>query len=410
MVDVFGRSDTSRGVRGPRGPPGPRGPACLGSNFNILKIVTVSDGKYGDYMKEINSSYDLGFTPYRTRHTDNEYNSPLRCFKQQVWCLDDGNANNVTYKNIKDDGKATVTYALQEEFGNGKTTAIVGPKGPAGPAGPQGKRGLKGDDGPIGKKGPRGQRGLTGESGKPGSAGIVDLTLWLPKTLLNNLQTNDEVCCFFIETDSDVEKHGKEIIKWNSRSSKNALVAKHPSKEMVKLSNDRSALSFNNTLYTSTTIFFENSDDSYGFICVTFRTLGDGKQTLVTNNNGMKYFHEIKVTKTEIEITGTENEKLKTVIIQHASQEWTTLFIEYIGEEEKTRCNYTINDDIIQGSFTFDTYIEFSNNFFLGGNHDGGEPFHGDIASLEMYHIDLDSVCMPPTCIRELIIKNQMIK
>ena len=39
----------------------------------------------------------------------------------------------------------------------------------------------KGDHGPIGKKGPR---GLPGENGKPS---IVDFTLWLPKTLLKNL-------------------------------------------------------------------------------------------------------------------------------------------------------------------------------------------------------------------------------
>ena len=122
---------------------------------------------------------------------------------------------------------------------------------------------MKGDDGPIGKKGPR---------GLPGKSGIADFTCWLPKTVLKNFQKNDEVCCFFIETDSDIEKHGNEIVKWNSRTSKNALVAIRPSKELVKLSNNRSALSFKNTLYQAKGMtFFENGDDSYGFFCITFR-------------------------------------------------------------------------------------------------------------------------------------------
>ena len=67
MVDVFGRSGAAsqgtRGPRGPPGPPGPEGPSILGSDFNVLQLVTVSDGIYKDYMKEIDESYELGFTP-----------------------------------------------------------------------------------------------------------------------------------------------------------------------------------------------------------------------------------------------------------------------------------------------------------------------------------------------------------
>ena len=275
--------------------------------------------------------------------------------------------------------------------------------GSQGIRGPRGKRGLKGDDGPIGKKGPR---GLSGEPG------IVDFTLWLPKTLSKNLQKNDEVCCFFIETDSDIEKHGNEIVKWNSRSTKNALVAIRPSKETVKLLNNRSALSFKNTLYQAKGMnFFENQEYSYGFFCITFRCLSDSRQTLLSNamKSHQKYCHEIKVSGTEIEITGIENSKQKSVIIQHASHEWTTLFIEYISDDYVTKCNYSINDyKKFHGSFTFEAYITFPTEFYVGGNIFGTEHFHGDIASLEVYYSEFDSYRVLPSCFKELIIKNQM--
>ena len=70
MVDVFGGgggggSSSVRALRGPRGPQGPRGPAGFTHDVKALKKVTTSSGKYKDYIKQIQESYELGFTPYR---------------------------------------------------------------------------------------------------------------------------------------------------------------------------------------------------------------------------------------------------------------------------------------------------------------------------------------------------------
>ena len=160
------------------------------------------------------------------------------------------------------------------------------------------------------------------------------------KNVIKESSKNDEVCCFFIETDSDIEKHGNEIVKWNSRSTKNALVAIRPSKETMKLHNNRSALSFKNTLYQAKDMnFFENAEDSYGFFCITFRCLSDSRQTLLSNamKSHQKYYHEIKVSGTEIEIIGIENTKQKSLIIQYASHDWTTFFIEHILDDVVTK-------------------------------------------------------------------------
>ena len=66
-------------------------------------------------------------------------------------------------------------------------------------------------------RGGRGPRGPTGPKGAAGS--IVDLCTWMPKTILKNLQTNDEKGCFFIQNpDKDLKRKGTEITNWISRS------------------------------------------------------------------------------------------------------------------------------------------------------------------------------------------------
>ena len=168
MVNVFGERGESDN--------------SLVKNINTIKKVTVSDGIYKNYIKEIDASYELGFTPYRTRHIDGlVYMNPLRRFGDEVWCLDDRNPNDVSKKSIKTDGNATITYAIQANSGDdGKISAIIGAEGVPGPRGPQGLRGERGLPGPIGDKGikgdrgeigPVGERGIQGERGERGSIG-----------------------------------------------------------------------------------------------------------------------------------------------------------------------------------------------------------------------------------------------
>ena len=110
--------------------------------------------------------------------------------------------------------------------------------GPKGADGPQGKRGADGAVGPPGKKGSQGPAGL------PGS--IIDLSQWLPKTLLYNFQQNDEIGCFFIENPTkDIKRKGSDIQQWINRSHNNPnLTAERASKDIVQISSNRYALTF----------------------------------------------------------------------------------------------------------------------------------------------------------------------
>ena len=80
-------------------------------------------------------------------------------------------------------------------------------------------------------------RGPRGFRGKDGS--IIDLCNWLPKTVLKNLQENDEKCCFFItdpKKDLKREREGADITKWISHSNAGmSLVAEKPSREIEEL-------------------------------------------------------------------------------------------------------------------------------------------------------------------------------
>ena len=59
--------------------------------------------------------------------------------------------------------------------------------------------------------GTRGPRGPVGRTGRPG---ISDLSIYLPNTLVNNLQSHDEVCCFTIkDLDKDIKRTGDKIEK-----------------------------------------------------------------------------------------------------------------------------------------------------------------------------------------------------
>ena len=88
-----------------------------------------------------------------------------------------------------------------------------------------------------------GPRGPMGPRGLPGS--IRDFCQWLPKTVLVNLQKYDENGCFCImDPSKDLERSGKEVKTWISRSIKGwNLVAAKASSDLVKVK-DRYALGF----------------------------------------------------------------------------------------------------------------------------------------------------------------------
>ena len=252
-------------------------------------------------------------------------------------------------------------------------------------------------------RGPRGPRGIPGT--------IKDMCAWMPKTILKNLQQNEEVCCFFVaDPTKDIKRKGGSITEWITRSdNKFNLTGERPAKSLTELRNERHALVFKNTRYVSDDIMLlPNHPGTYGFTCVTFRTSSDQEQALLSNFDPVSSdWHEITVTSTSLGNWGTENGKPKMFPIQHTCRYWTTLFIEYVATRHQTQFTYIINNDPkTTETFTFDSNQSEMNGCAVGSRYNNTRFFQGEIASIEMYHIKGNP---PPQCLKDLVITNQLI-
>ena len=217
----------------------------------------------------------------------------------------------------------------------------------------------------------RGGRGPRGPIGPKGAAGsIVDLCTWMPKTVLENLQRNDEQGCFSIQNpDKDLQRKGAEITVWISHNATGSnLVAEKPSNKLEKLEepDDRYVINFENTRYIAEDLtLFADPPSSYGLLCITFRVTSDAEQVLISDyENDKRTYCEIKVATNEILIHAHSIHE----VIQHSCKDWTTLFIEHSSDETTTHYNYKING--LTGSFTSPADTDASNGFALGSRYD----------------------------------------
>ena len=140
-------------------------------NLQTVKRVTATSGKYKDYIKQIQESYNLGFTPYRlhVKYSGN-WVSPVRCYDKKVYVSDNEGAMEITEGVITTD--VLIYWTKAEDDEDDAASAIIGDQGPAGPVGKKGKRGATGppgEAGPPGKKGDKGDSG--GKQGDPGAKG-----------------------------------------------------------------------------------------------------------------------------------------------------------------------------------------------------------------------------------------------
>ena len=262
-------------------------------------------------------------------------------------------------------------------------------------------------------EGPRGPRGFRGKD-----SSIVDFSTWLPRTVINNLQVNDEVGAFFIEyLDKDLLRpkgKGTDITQWISRSRTGGnLVAKKPSSVIEKIEDysetpDRYAMKFNNTHYHAPeSAFLFGMAGTCGFICITFRTNSEKDQVLIGGPDlSGRYPHipssEIKVsgaTEITIQIHGVQE------IIQHSCKEWTTLFIEYNSDEKLSHFTYDVNG--IMGSFTCPSMRgAVKSGFHLGCRWNGTDYLDGEIVSVETYE-NWDTAAPLPDTLKKIVIDNQ---
>ena len=151
MVNVFGDSITSGQ-----------------GNFQVVKKVVVAEGKFKDYIDEIQQSYEHGFTPYRLhKNADDTFVTPIRVYDGNVHILDDIATMEVGDRDLlTDEINSKLVYFAKSDGSSG--VALQGDRGLSG------ARGLKvdsGDKGPVGSRGPTGKRGIEGPESPPGKIG-----------------------------------------------------------------------------------------------------------------------------------------------------------------------------------------------------------------------------------------------
>ena len=146
-----------------------------------------------------------------------------------------------------------------------------------------GPKGARGAPGPARPPGSRGPAGLKGDPGKCGSGGIDDMCRCIPDLILEQFQER-ETCCFKIpdvSKDLHKDKDGA-YVTWISRSaSKKNIVAIHPSKYVLHISQKQNALVFDKSLYRVDDVVLVPSHPSYVYVCVTFRTDCEQEQTII---------------------------------------------------------------------------------------------------------------------------------
>ena len=162
MVDVFGDSDVGGFQKLPP--------------FTVCTKVEKNSGKFIDYTKEIQESYRLGFTPYRSHKKPNgEWITPVRVYDGRIYASDNEGAYPIT----NDVVDRLIYWVRKDSTDDNTISALEGPEGKQGKQGVQGEKGLqgpRGERGPIGEKGRRGEIGITGPQGKRGADGPVGPT------------------------------------------------------------------------------------------------------------------------------------------------------------------------------------------------------------------------------------------
>ena len=256
-------------------------------------------------------------------------------------------------------------------------------------------------------KGPRGPRGFRGKDGT-----MNDFGTWLPQTVVNNLQVNDEEGAFFIEDPGrDLIRKKQAITEWVSRSKRGGnFVAKQPSSEIELIEDyyevDRYAMKFKTAHYYARGLFLLLcASGSCGFICITFRTYSETEQVLISGHP--PYHHPAS----EIKISGANEITIQIYdvkeIIHHPCKEWTTLFIEYNSDNHLSHFTYDVNGTV--GSFTTPiVHGSEKSGVHLGCRWDNTNYLDGEITSVEMYENTNTSAPLPDT-LKNVVIKNQKI-
>ena len=244
---------------------------------------------------------------------------------------------------------------------------------------------------------------------------MKDFCAWLPNTILNHLQEEDEICCFLLtDPAKDIKRNGKkQIVEWVNRNKKvgQNIIAEIPAAvDLIKIYGHQYALDFQRSRYWAPRMDLFVCSTGYGYFCITFR-VDSGLGSLVTNhkpNDPFHQYHEITVSTTDIRIHGWKNKQMTFITIHHNCSAWTTLFFEYHKINGKLQGSFIINtDQSTEKSFSFDDTSLCSSGLSIGARRDNTQFMDGAIHAIESNFLEHDEKLPRP--LRNLIIKNQMI-
>ena len=258
----------------------------------------------------------------------------------------------------------------------------------------------------IASVGPRGPRGFPGKDS-------LELCYYLPNTISRSLRENEQDASFVLTSLKDCEMEGKKVKKWktktiNSHYEDPHLVAVKPSTVSLIDYTSMYALNFPGQ-YTAEN-FLCDTQNPYGYLCITFHTSSNNLQTLIEHmqpkdHPKLRMYHEITITNSDISIHGYRDGKLAVEPIMHDTTKWTTFYLEWTAGLDIVHYTYTIGPHS-HGTFQMDQPKAMQSTFTVGSRVDGSQPFSGQIHAIENY----PSQHPVPDLIKSIVISHQSTK
>lgn len=230
-------------------------PQGFGLHVQIVKKVTITEGKFIDYCNRIIASYRLGYTPYRWV-TSQVAAIPVYTYNGKVFshgsmCCDDehfgafqhkryGNhvgqvcaTETISTTDVTKENSLVVFETADIHDDDAHVTAVQGDEGPRGLVGPVGPKGPEGQQGPLGPRGIQGLKGPQGVEGRQGLPGPLDYgyvgiliakmmpSQFKPTEIVYKLRSEKSNCWFRIATpmnDLIFADERLDIWKWKNNS------------------------------------------------------------------------------------------------------------------------------------------------------------------------------------------------
>ena len=246
---------------------------------------------------------------------------------------------------------------------------------------------------------------------------FLDLILWIPETILNELHKNREKLCLMIESESDIEINNslisissphQPIMKWVSRSKFkiNAEVLTSPSLELIEIYKNRYGIGFQNScMYIAKNISLSLHENV--LLCSTFycRDLVRKNQLILSDFHpyfSKNKFRGFSLNEKRVVIHGVNADSNSFtindfMIDEKQEHKWITLMIIWNGSQSQSF--YKISKGSInqkpgiskEGFFTSnDLGIFESTEITIGGKHPNikdvkFENFNGVISNIEVW-------------------------